>query len=319
MSRRRSRAGASHGGGGHDGPDERWMASYMDMVTVLMCLFIVLYAMSTIDQTKFEKLKLALATGFGEVESTTVDTAEGFVVPPDLVGSDGEAGFRATPAGTSELEEAQAEAEKLQELQAAIDLRLTRRNIDGRVEYEIDERGLTIRLVGAETFFGGNSAELRPRTRQVVDAIGSQLDGIPNDIGVEGFADPRGPAAPYATDWELSAARATGVLRRFVENDHISGRRISATAYGSSQSSAKKSSALNRRVDIVVFSDKSESVRELIPGLLDGTLGVPPDAPPAEAASPPEAAEEAVADASVDGGTASETPANGGGDTTGSH
>ena len=49
----------------HDGPDERWMASYMDMVTVLMCLFIVLYAMSTVDQDKFAALKNSLATGFG--------------------------------------------------------------------------------------------------------------------------------------------------------------------------------------------------------------------------------------------------------------
>ncbi|MDQ6754021.1 MAG: flagellar motor protein MotB, partial [Actinomycetota bacterium] len=48
-------------------PDERWMASYMDMVTVLMCMFIVLYAMSTVDKTKFEVLKNSLATGFGVV------------------------------------------------------------------------------------------------------------------------------------------------------------------------------------------------------------------------------------------------------------
>ena len=65
--------------------DERWMASYMDMVTVLMCLFIVLYAMSTVDANKFEKLRNSLATGFGAVASETVDTAEGTVVPPELV------------------------------------------------------------------------------------------------------------------------------------------------------------------------------------------------------------------------------------------
>ncbi len=65
--------------------DERWMASYMDMVTVLMCLFIVLYAMSTVDANKFEKLRNSLATGFGAVASETVDTASGTVVPPEFV------------------------------------------------------------------------------------------------------------------------------------------------------------------------------------------------------------------------------------------
>ena len=69
-------------------PDERWMASYMDMVTVLMCMFIVLFAMSTVDQKKFDQLKESLATGFGAVESNTVDTAVGIIVPPDKVDSE---------------------------------------------------------------------------------------------------------------------------------------------------------------------------------------------------------------------------------------
>ena len=50
--RRRGQAAHADGGGGHGGGEERWMASYMDMVTVLMCLFIVLYAMSTVDAQK---------------------------------------------------------------------------------------------------------------------------------------------------------------------------------------------------------------------------------------------------------------------------
>ena len=57
--------------GGHDEaehPDERWMASYMDMITVLMCMFLVLFAMSTVDQEKYIALKNSLATGFGEVK-----------------------------------------------------------------------------------------------------------------------------------------------------------------------------------------------------------------------------------------------------------
>ena len=88
-SRRGGRKGRKPAEAGHDGPDERWMASYMDMVTVLMCLFIVLFAMSTVDQDKFAALKNSLATGFGVEQSNTVDTAEGIVVPPELVGTEG--------------------------------------------------------------------------------------------------------------------------------------------------------------------------------------------------------------------------------------
>ena len=73
----------------------------MDMVTVLMCLFIVLYAMSTVDANKFEKLRNSLATGFGAVASETVDTAEGTVVPPELVDENLEA-FAAQAAATAD-------------------------------------------------------------------------------------------------------------------------------------------------------------------------------------------------------------------------
>ena len=60
--------GRRRGKGGHGGEfhlDERWMTSYADMITVLMCLFIVLYAMSTVDQKKYDELKNSLASGFG--------------------------------------------------------------------------------------------------------------------------------------------------------------------------------------------------------------------------------------------------------------
>ena len=86
MSRRRK---PSHGGEHEEGSSERWTTSYMDMVTVLMCLFIVLYAMSTVDKDKFEKLRLALSTGFGVTKTEKIDTARGIVVPKADVGKNG--------------------------------------------------------------------------------------------------------------------------------------------------------------------------------------------------------------------------------------
>lgn len=90
--------------------DERWMASYMDMVTVLMCMFIVLFAMSSVDQIKFEKLRNSLATGFGTEISQKVDTASGVVVPGELATANGE--------GFSPLDLATEEVNKLTALQA---------------------------------------------------------------------------------------------------------------------------------------------------------------------------------------------------------
>jgi chemotaxis protein MotB len=272
VSRRRRGSGGDHGGGGgggHGGGDERWMASYMDMVTVLMCLFIVLYAMSTVDQNKFEKLRFALSTGFGQVASKTVDTATGVVVPPNLVDSKGN-GF----AASSDVVEAQQEVDSLKQMEAAIQASLDQHGVADKVGFDIDQRGLTIKLVGTQTFFAGNSAVLQSSSQAIIDAMAPVIQASANQISVEGHADVHGSPTPYASDWDLSAARATSVLRRFVEADGIAGARMSATGFGSAQpaSTDPNDTAANRRVDIVILSDKSDDIKRLIPGLLDGTL-----------------------------------------------
>jgi chemotaxis protein MotB len=268
--RRRAAAGGGHaGGGGHGGGEERWMASYMDMVTVLMCLFIVLYAMSTIDQDKFEKLRLALSTGFGQVSTKTVDTAEGVVVPPQLVDEKGN-DFTADADVTKALQE----LDDLKRLEQAIQASLEQHGVADRVGFDIDARGLTVKLIGTQTFFDGNSARLRPESQTIIDAIAPVVAMTSNQISVEGHADVHGSPAPFASDWDLSTSRATSVLRRFVEQDGIAGSRMSATGFGSARPASTDPSdlAANRRVDIVILSDQAESIRRLIPGLLDGSL-----------------------------------------------
>jgi len=268
--RRRQAAGGDHGGGGgHGGGDERWMASYMDMVTVLMCLFIVLYAMSTIDQNKFEKLRFALSTGFGQTASKTVDTATGVVVPPNLVDKKGN-GF----AAQADVTEAAEEVDDLKAMEEAIQASLQAHGVADKVGFDIDQRGLTVKLVGTQTFFGGNSATLQPSSQTIIDSIAPVIAASTNQISVEGHADVHGSPTPFVSDWDLSTSRATSVLRRFVDSDGIAGPRMSATGYGSSRpaSTDPNDMAANRRVDIVILSDKSEDIRKLIPGILDGTI-----------------------------------------------
>lgn len=254
--------------------DERWMASYMDMVTVLMCLFLVLFAMSSVNEGKFEKLKVSLATGFGTTPSESVDTADGLVVTPELVGNQGE--FGATSELLTEVELAQAELDILQRISDMVDASVAAKGLSSAVENTITERGLTIRLVGAETFFSGGSAELTDTAVQVLDAVGVVLATVPNDIGVEGHADPIGQSVGFATDWELSSGRASRVVRFFTDQGSVAPQRASAVGFGSSRPITSDTSAtgraLNRRVEVIVQSNQPESVRQLIPGLLAGEL-----------------------------------------------
>ncbi|MET4052949.1 chemotaxis protein MotB [Frigoribacterium sp. PvP054] len=268
-------------------PDERWMASYMDMITVLMCMFIVLYAMSTVDQDKYMALRNSLATGFGQTEVGKIDTASGTVVAADDVTPDG-AGYstgtetdmsKTAASGEAQTAEqaaaastaAQAELDDLEAIKAAVAANLEGSGLSGDVQFAVDARGLTIRLIGSETFFGTNSADLSGTAVSVMNAIGPVLKTAGHDVSVEGHADQRSSTAPFATNWELSSARATQVLRDLVERGGMAPDHIQSVGYGSSRplstGTADADLAANRRVDIVVLSNQSDAVSALLPQL----------------------------------------------------
>lgn len=261
---RRRRIPASHG---HDGPDERWMASYLDMITVLMCMFIVLFAMSNVDQDKFEALRASLATGFGAEATETTDVSEGVVVPPELVDDEGEGFTELTPNA------AQEEYDSLASLREQLETALAERGLGDAATFTIDERGLTVGLISAETYFATNSADLSDKARAVLDAAGGALAADTHQISVEGHADHRRPSAPFADNWQLSGARAGGVLQYLVEQRGVAAARITSVGYGSSRPIAEGDSAealaQNRRVDIVVLSAADEQTRAALPALAE--------------------------------------------------
>lgn len=244
-------------------PDERWMASYMDMVTVLMCMFIVLYAMSTVDQGKFVKLKESLATGFGTVQEGKIDTAKGVVVPAKQVGKNG-------LLSSSSLDQALTEVDTLNALQQEMHQRLESRGLQQNVVFQIDERGLTVKLVGSQAFFLPDSPQLSARAAAVLATIAPVLVKSVREVSVEGHA--ANAITNYPSVWELSADRSVGVLRYLVDHGGMPGGRISAVGFGASRQvnndSTEALRELNRRVDIVVLSNEPSEVRAFIPEAL---------------------------------------------------
>lgn len=241
---------------------ERWMASYMDMVTVLMCMFIVLFAMSVVDQKKFDELRNSLATGFGTTATKTIDVNKGVVVPRDQINK------KAIGLDNENRKLATIEVTNLIALREEMRQNLKVVGLDSSVQFNLDARGLTVRLVGSETYFVTNQTNLSAVAIKVLDAVGPPLARAPYHVSVEGHADIRQSTAPYATNWELSSGRATVVLRHLVESDGVAPDRIGAVGYGSARPLATGTSpedlAVNRRVDIVVLSDQSDAVRGLI-------------------------------------------------------
>lgn len=266
---------------------ERWLVSYADMMTVLVALFIVLYAISQVDEVKYDQLRQSLAEGFNGPQVSILNDGAGVlpaqeaepvrpaidtIVPSSVeepaAGEGGDETGSGDAASQADIAAARVEYQSFEELAAAIDTALAAGGMEGVVQFRIDERGLVIGMITDEVFFASESAVLTPTSQAVVDTMTPFLLPLPNEISIEGHADSV-PTARYASNWELSSDRATQVLRRMVEADGMPPTRISAVGYGDSRPLQPNETAAgltaNRRVDLVVLSDEPERIRALLP------------------------------------------------------
>ncbi|RYV50014.1 OmpA/MotB family protein [Pengzhenrongella frigida] len=264
---------------------ERWAVSYADMMTVLVGLFIVMYAMSQVDQTKFEALAGSLAAGFGNASPTVLTGASGIMkdagAVPASIKPAGETNPIAPAAELTEdaqnLVDARAELARLEAMRDQIEANLVAAGVGQQVSYGIDSRGLIVGLIANDFFFETGSAVLKPAAQTVLNATGPAISSIPDEISVEGHADAIPISGRYPTNWELSADRATQVLRHLVEVDGIAGSRISAVSFGDARpltsTDGSDSLAINRRVDLVIRSPLAEPVRALLPIVIAANEG----------------------------------------------
>ncbi len=283
---------------------ERWLVSYADMMTLLMVLFIVLFAISQVDQRKFAALKEGLTSGFGATVNVPVTGGTGIIendgVVPEAVNLDVGLGVKqnattgkdqtsykdsatgstrsrtaGAAGGSRNVEAAMKEIQRLKEIEKAIRSALQARSLQDDVRFKVTERGLVVALLSDDVFFTSASAVLQPRGVQVLAAIAPVIRPLPNAIAVEGHANSLPiTSVLYPSNWELSAARAAGVVRWLAGPGSMAQTRLSATGYGSSRplypASDPRSIRFNRRVDLVLLSDQPPEVRSLLPKLAAG-------------------------------------------------
>jgi chemotaxis protein MotB len=276
---------------------ERWLVSGFDMMTLLFVLFVVLFAMSKVDEQKFAALAKGMADAFGgPIAVQTSATPEGSVldglpgaidiasaIPPDATVSDAQVDKAAAQAAAERAERVAAEAaaayDELAEAREAIDAALTAAGYAGAARFEIDERGLVVHIVADQVLFDAEQAVLRPEGQVILDAVAPTLTALPNQLAVEGHANhlPVSPGSLWPSNWELSAYRATTVVR-YLSGDGVPEGRMSANGYGSTRPLIPESDpnaiTENRRVDIVVMSTASAEANALLPGIDAAHQGV---------------------------------------------
>jgi chemotaxis protein MotB len=272
------RRGGGGGGGEHAGPDERWLVSYADMLTLLFAVFVVLFAMSAVNKSKFETLQESLRAAFsGQVTSGNkvmpggpsvmssgaaaiqgVQTAKPMMPTQPEFSIFGKAFQAKTPAQAHEQE-------SLKQVQKTIEEYARDKGLSEQIRTTLDERGLVIRLMTDKLLFDSGSAVLNPAATPVLREVASLLTRtrIGNPVRVEGNTDSTPiRTAAFPSNWELSAARAGAVLRELA-GDGVAEGRLSLAGYADEHPIAPNTTAAgrasNRRVEIVVLRTTTSS------------------------------------------------------------
>lgn len=249
--------------GGHEEEhaDERWLVSYADMMTLLMALFLILWSMASVNTSKFEALAASLKDAFsgkilpgGEAIMKPGSSSDSEQSPPE----DPLPAIKAQEkTSATDAKGATKETEELKKLKKDIDAWTQTHGLSKQVETQIARRGLIVRVLTDDVLFDSGSADIKPSADRLLDALAKLLKTqVRNPIQVEGNTDNVPVSGRYPSNWELSTARATEVVRDMIRRGVWAGR-LGATGYASEHPIASNRTATgrkrNRRVEIVVL------------------------------------------------------------------
>lgn len=213
------------------------MTTYGDMVTLLLCFFILLYSYSVIDIQKFQQIISSIQVTFLG-ESGILDTS-----------MDPSSGEQIEMSVDHKFEDVLITYTALKEY-------LQDEGLQETITIRIEDRGVVLEIQD-RVLFDSARADLKSEAEQLLVKVGNILAKVPNQVIVEGHTDNVPINTPlYPSNWELSVARAVRVVRYLSERLQLQPERFLATGYGEHQPLAPNTSAAgrmqNRRVNIVV-------------------------------------------------------------------
>ena len=253
----------------------RWIVTYADFITMLLALFMVMYALSQMDinnlkefsqsvgnvfklpaqQGQSEKIRLN-RNNLKQIFNTTETTASFSVINT----SSQKEPIKELKQQLSTVEPAlQKEAVEFENIKSIVKEKLN--NVEG-LSISREPRGLLIRLSNRILFDPGSDI-IRGQSIILLDKLAKVLKNIPNPIRIEGYTDNIPiKTKKFPSNWELSTARATNIVRYLINKHGFSPKKLSAIGYGEyipiTDNNTKEGRAINRRVDIVILSSSSK-------------------------------------------------------------
>lgn len=239
-----------------DSVRDRWVISYADFVTLLFAFFTTLYASSTVDVAKLSTVADSMHSAFDTQPPAPAPTASG----EGVVGGTGrEVLNRSTAVVDAQITYVRSQVET--ELAEAIRA--------GQIEINRDRRGLVISIPESSAFPVG-SDDLSQALAQVMTRLALALERLPNAIRIEGHTDDVPiHTARFASNWDLSAARAIRVVDVLMARGTLSPDRLSVAGYGEYRPRLSNATpdgrSRNRRVDVVVLNAETDAAEEPTP------------------------------------------------------
>lgn len=251
---------------------ERWLVSYADFITLLFAFFVVMYAISSVNQNKYKTVSSSITTAF--ISESTKKEAKSPTAPAkdhDPAGNS-KVAPKESPLTPSEIKKIQEERESMTNLGINLSNNLSPLIRDGKIRVAQTNKGIRIDINDSLLFSPG-SAELAFAAKEILSDITELVLETSHAVQVEGHTD-NTPIHnnQFFSNWELSAVRATSVVRMFSELG-IADNRLSASGYGDTQPIASNDTpegrAKNRHVSVVILYDSlnlsNDAGKEIIP------------------------------------------------------
>jgi chemotaxis protein MotB len=220
-----------------------WMVTFSDLVTLILVFFILLFSMSQIDLMKFQ----AISDSFRDRQVLDFQPS---IIPAENQGEMEE---------NTEKEDS-GQSDSLDELQMEIQSFLDENGLEKVIVANRTERGVVL-VLQEQVLFESGDASLIDSSYPFLDKVGTLLTNMPNLVKVEGHTDDR-PITTYRypSNWELSAARASTVIRYLTEGHKLDSHRFMAVGYGETRpivpNSGPENWEKNRRVEIIISDPK---------------------------------------------------------------
>jgi chemotaxis protein MotB len=240
---------------------ERWLVSYADFITLLFAFFVVMYAISSINEGKYRVMSDSIVDAF-----KNTPTSEKVIYVPAPTPHTAESGkIQIKPIPTKPQSAADAgEIEKAHEREQMKSVAGNLLNVmdtlvkGGQVKVTESNRGISIEI-NASLLFSPAQADLNKDTVDVLKAVAQVLASDTHQVQIEGHTDNLPIAsAVFPSNWELSSARASSVTRLFVENGVAPGR-IVVIGYADNRpvdsNDTPEGRARNRRVTVMILAE----------------------------------------------------------------